>query len=166
MSRVITFSTKFPVHHPRKGQSTLFVEKIWKSLQESGFSPDEYVRERIILMDLFMNPEILKDYPKKHTIRKGKRWKVGDKFSPRVWSGPPYRSKQIIIAPDIEIKRIIEISVDKNGEVFLDGERLNHIVNCVELAHNDGLQVMDFALWLNNSFDGQILIWDESNLPY
>lgn len=36
---------------------------------------------------------------KHHTIRAGNRFKTGDYFSPRVWSGSPYNSKQLNMRP-------------------------------------------------------------------
>lgn len=45
--------------------------------------------------------------------------KVGDKFSPRVWSGKPYRSKMITIAPDIEVKQIWDFERDEDGCLWI-----------------------------------------------
>ena len=113
MSRVLTFSTKFPAYHPRKGQPTYFVEKIWLwMVNVDGYSEPQYFPE---FKDVVKIEDILIQSPasgKGHTIRAGNRWKVGDKFSPRVWSGKPYASKQIIIAPDIEVKKIFNVVTD------------------------------------------------------
>jgi hypothetical protein len=100
MSRVITFSRYFPAHHPRCGESTYFVEKIWASLETSFL--DQLADE-----DRIFNPRLSLDVfaPKHHTIRAGHRFKAGDWFSPRVWSGKPYNSKQIQFAPDIQVKK-------------------------------------------------------------
>jgi hypothetical protein len=183
MSTVITFSRFFPADHPRKGQPTIFVEKIWKSfsiktLNQIFYEPKiEYVGDlnahlsylvvsdfRKSLVNYYLNADI---NPKKHTIRKGKRWKAGDKFSPRVWSGKPYASKQIIIAQDMVISRVADIEIDKLGFVYINGEYYNHIMQCDHLALNDGLDKEDFANWLNKlPFSGQILIWNDEDLPY
>lgn len=90
MSKIITFSRNFPVKHLKAGQPTYFVEKIWEQigLPEKEFSfnlPDEYCN--------FLRQDSDLIWQKSHTIRSGHRWKVGDTFSPRVWSGNPYRSK-------------------------------------------------------------------------
>lgn len=61
------------------------------------------------LEEVFNHDKFINGFSKEHTIRKGKRWKVGDKFSPRIWSGKPYKSKQIILAPDTEIKQVFDI---------------------------------------------------------
>ena len=108
MSRVITFSRVFPAYHPKKGQPTYFVEKVLQSLKVQAYALPTNV------VPIISHEILLHNYsPKHHTIRSGNRWKVGNKFSPRVWSGKPYNSKQIIIAPDIEIKKIWDVKVEK-----------------------------------------------------
>ena len=101
MSKVITFSRVFPAYHPKAGQPTGFVEKLWQSLlivnkENEGFKSELFVLSR--------NEMLLKEHshwwttnpiPKNHTIRAGHRWKVGDKFSPvygRVSPTTPNRS--------------------------------------------------------------------------
>ncbi len=159
MSRVLTFSTVFPSYHPRKGEPTDFVKKILIALkgkeicsQNFGFDADLYE-------------------PKYHTIRAGNRWKVGDKFSPRVWSGKPYKSKQIVIAPDIDIKKIWDIEIIE-GEYYIDGKyhsgEHEHNHEKLELiAKNDGLSKHDLIDWLqfNKPFRGQIICWGQ-NITY
>lgn len=103
--RVITFSRYFPKGHPRQGDETFFVEQILNEVlppmingivDVNGLGKD--------IRPLVNDFVLLHGEDKKvHTIRVGNRWKVGDKFSPRVWSGLPYRSKQIEFAPTIEI---------------------------------------------------------------
>lgn len=112
--KVLTFSRVYPSYHPRKGESTFFVDKII-----SG--------------------------EKSHTIRAGNRWKVGDKFSPRVWSDKPYRSPQIEFAPAIEVKKVFDFKVTDDG-YLLNGKSLN-LDGLTELAKNDGLGADDFELW-------------------
>lgn len=114
---------------------------------------------------------------KKHTIRAGHRWKIGNKFSPRVWSGRPYASKQIIIAPDIEIKKIwnFEIEPTEKNIIFrINGTMVSeyrkqtenwfNVEILQEMAKNDGLDTDDFFEWFDISkpFSGQIICWNES----
>jgi len=152
MSRVLTFSRTFPKYHPRNGEGTCFIQKILKSIlpidtdsQVAGFD--------------------LRDYePKFHTVRAGNRWKVGDKFSPRVWSGKPYASKQIAIAPDIEVKKVFRIVTD--GVLwYIDNQpAISEKIKCV--AKNDGLEYEDFLEWFKmKPFIGQIICWNE-NIKY
>jgi hypothetical protein len=161
MSRVITFSRVFPKYHPKAGQNTYFVEKLWESIglpdKDYCFNlPDEYQN--------FMRADSSEVWAKHHTIRNGNRWKVGDKFSPRVWSGKPYASKQVIIAPDIEVKKDWEIELIIRGDfkelIFLNDSLRN--VPLVEVAKNDGLLVNDLLNWFDKPFKGQIICWSDS----
>jgi len=170
MSRVITFSTRFPSYHPKAGQPTEFVEKIWESLYPdivgwSGFG--ELSQQFNVGLNNIYDP-------KHHTIRAGNRWKAGDKFSPRIWSGKPYQSKQIIIGPDIEVKRTWKIELVPHlwwdeCVVKIEGVRLTSY-DFERLAKFDGLSPRDMLLWLagpnmassiRKPFDGQIVCWND-----
>jgi len=158
MSKVITFSRTFPSYHPRAGEPTFFVEKIWACLAD--------------MQICFKIPPYFIDYdfhqyynatPKVHTIRSGNRWKIGDKFSPRVWSGKPYKSKQVAIAPDIEIKKIYHIDISPTFDVRLDSLEFPFENGYGDtMAKNDGLALKDFQNWFSTlPFSGQIICWDE-----
>lgn len=184
MSKVITFSRSFPAYHLKKGQPTYFVEKIWKSIWDSskGVSNPlngyfQYYDEAFPITD-DAKENIHRHAPKHHTIRSGNRWKVGDKFSPRVWSGKPYNSKQIIIAPDMEIKKawgfeMIPADFIDECQYIIDGHLINQ-ATFTEVCKNDGLSTIDFAHWFCGSemmrtnrkpFSGQIICWNE-NIKY
>ena len=175
MSKVITFSTHFPIYHPKAGQPTFFVEKILAGLSDRHYPDFKIPKE-------FKNYDWYEYYncnlQKHHTIRAGHRWKVGDKFSPRIWSGKPYRSKQIIIAPDIEIKKVwdFEIEVDKDYICVLidkwalyeeNSRMVTQVDALMTFAKNDGLSLQDFKDWFKwgTPFDGQIICWNE-NIEY
>ena len=165
MSKVLTFSRVFPSYHPRKGEPTYFVEKITRSLHEQGLKPWD------ILNKIFSNEMYYICEAKHHTIRVGHRWKVGDKFSPRVWSGKPRQSKQIIIAPDIEVKKVWDFE-SKGGWIYLkskDGNWAGVGQNkFTEIAKNDGLSYDDFKKWIKYPKDTgnmQIICWNE-NIEY
>jgi len=174
MSRVITFSRVFPSYHPRKGEQTFFVEKILNSVYKPKSIHDIPIEVQNII-----NTMVLLDKEEKyHTIRAGNRWKVGDKFSPRIWSGKPYQSKQIIIAPDIEIKKIwdYEVKIINSGieqwvlngtQVSESNEYMQHWFNAFlieKIANNDGLALNDFLNWFKHPkpFTGQIICWNET----
>ena len=164
MSKIITFSTSFPSYHIRKGEPTYFVEKFWESI---GLPDKEYV---FSLPDQFVNflrkdSEIICE--KHHTIRAGKRFKEGEYFSPRIWSGKPYRSKQIIIAPDTLIVKTYDIEINKGGSIFINNKHYGYYG---EICKNDGLTPKDFRSWFNmdnyegipkEPFFGQIIVWNE-----
>lgn len=157
MARVIMFSRQFPAYHPKRGEKTYFVEKIWESLNIAPQAPNPLCYDDSF--DLICEFE-----PKHHTIRAGNRWKAGDYFSPRVWSGKPYRSKQIIIAPDIEIKKVWDFELyNKDGSFFINGNPVNSIEAVDILANNDGLDSQDLADWFPKPFSGQIISW--STIP-
>jgi hypothetical protein len=161
MSKVITFSRFFPAYHPKKGEPTYFVEKIARGLHQQGVRPFD-IPDEIFSTEMYYLID-----GKHHTIRAGNRWKVGDKFSPRVWSGKPYNSKQIIIAPDIEIKKVWDVLI-MNGpdwfEVMINGkDYLNDGWSLFLLAQNDGLRLDDMMNWFKDDiFAGQIICWNDS----
>jgi hypothetical protein len=160
--KVITFSRFFPKGHPKAGQETFFREKIWAGLadKQKGFK----IPDAITDWDWY---EYYNATPKFHTIRAGNRWKVGDEYSPRVWSGKPYASKQIEFALPIRIEKIwkIVIEIEPSGAIIPtinDDEKNAAILG--KLALNDGLDLIDFANWFNihpknkiQTFTGQIL---------
>lgn len=176
--KVITFSQFFPVKHPRAGEQTYFREKIWAGLADTmvGFKiPDE-------ITDWDWH-EYYNARPKAHTIRAGNRWKVGDQFSPRVWSGKPYQSKQVQFAPPITIEKIWEFSIiDEDGYRWFciedqkyraDYRRGWHAhYKLIDIAKNDGLDLDSFMDWFmmnpnkdSQHFAGQIISWNK-NINY
>jgi hypothetical protein len=157
MSRVITFSRTFPSYHTKAGQPTYFAEKIVKSLHWERMHPPYDIRLDFNL-DAYVNSS-----PKHHTIRAGKRWKAGDWFSPRVWSGKPYNSKQITIAPDIQIKKVWNIGLRVRGDFkeLFSGDADLTGTSISSIATNDGLTVEDLLSWFNKPFEGQIICWND-----
>mgnify|MGYP000299480454 CR=1 FL=1 len=159
MSKVVTFSRVFPATHPKAGQPTGFIEKIFRGIYKD--KPSMFFDAK--LGDIWLDPHL--SGVKLHTIRAGNRWKVGDKFSPRVWSGKPYCSPQITIAPDIEIKQIWDFECKADGTFYLNGFWVD-VTSC-DIPKNDGLTIDDFLNWfpVNKPFTGQVLCWDQ-NLKY
>lgn len=159
MAKVITFSRVFPKGHPKQGQDTLFVEKLML-----GFPP--FKQEFDVFGTLSLGLDRLNEvYPKYHTIRSSKRFKVGDKFSPRVWLGKPYNSKQFCIAPDLEVKKVWDIEIFNSYEVYIDGVFYCSFgsENWEELCKNDGLSSRDMKAWFSKlPFEGQIICWNDA----
>lgn len=164
----MTFSTVFPRYHPKAGQPTYFPEKIWAGLADDGVIPGvEMEQAKIMGLELdfhqYYNARI-----KSHTMRAGRRWKAGDWFSPRIWSGTAYRSPQIQFAPAIQVKKTWDIEIWPSGHVIIDrkafGELLQPDARLSILCENDGLSVDDAAKWFLSSgktFDGQIICWND-----
>lgn len=160
MSKVLTFSREFPSYHPRKGEPTYFVEKIWKSIKEDSI-------KHLDVPDISLH-HFFECSGKHHTIRGGNRFKAGDWFSPRVWHGRPYNSKQIIIAPDIQVKKVWSFELTEDNLYMVNGSLYaypNSDFAIEPLAHNDGLEMVDFVDWFNKPFKGQIICWNE-NINY
>lgn len=165
MAKVITFSRTFPAYHPKAGQPTYFVEKFWESQQRQEVLT-KYIQDYKSSNDF----NYTKYGAKHHTIRAGKRRKEGDYFSPRVWSGKPYNTSQIIIAPDTLITKIYDFEINDRGYVFINGKRLwtdlstPLIKDIKEIATNDGLSSEDLLAWFKypKPFSGQIICWNES----
>lgn len=192
MPRVITVSRFFPSYHPRKGQPTYFVEKIYNSLgdlisrRKNGFyfkqlselNPNLMPTPKLSFYDS-INKEITEE--KYHTIRAGKRWKTGDKASIRVWGDDinpksgrkgAYHSKQITIAPDVEVTVFdFEIKNDEADEpsIYIDGKFYCQIGadDSKLIANNDGLNLEDLKAWFRfpKEFSGQLITWNK-NLKY
>lgn len=159
MAKVITFSKYFPSYHPKAGQKTFFAEQIHNSLYSHNsecFLDLHNALNHVIELDADFLGE------KHHTIRKGNRFKVGDEFSPRVWAGKPYRSKQIIIAPNIVVAKVWEIEVLIRGDFkeFIIHPQTKQPLSVAEVAANDGLELNNFLAWFNKPFYGQIICWD------
>jgi hypothetical protein len=187
MSKVITFSTVFPSYHPKKGDYTYFVEKIYNSLgdliprRKSGFyfeqlselNPNLTPTIQLAFYDS-VNREIIEQ--KHHTIRAGKRFKVGDMASMRIWGDDinpksgrkgAYHSKQITIAPETEIFYAPKIEIYKTSEIIIDGKFYATFGTdkSRDLAKNDGLSEEDLKNWFkypkNDLLDCQIICWNK-----
>lgn len=168
MAKVITFSKTFPGYHPRAGEPTYFVEKFLKSIGKEYHTLPNTVQD---IVDAYIMDSCL---PKPHTIRLGQRFSAGDWFSPRVWEGIPYKSKQIIIEPDTQVAKTFEFEVKSEGDYTFIGidewafyeENSNFITQreaLETLAQNDGLTVADFKAWFKwpEGFKGQIICWNQ-----
>jgi hypothetical protein len=110
--------------------------------------------------------------PKIHTGRAGDSWSPGDVFSPRVWSGKPYASKQITFAPPLFVAQTERFGVVMYGDDVRfwkpyddmryktrDMKRTLSPENTETLAKNDGLSAEDFKAWFakNKDFEGQLI---------
>lgn len=180
MSKEIIFSRAFPGYHRRAGEPTYFVEKYWSTWKFRVIGIDYKVDYFNDLYDLnkhlpFLMVSNFKStidagifQNKNTTIRAGKRWKVGDLFTPKVWSGLPYRSKKIIIGPEAIVVNVYDFEIS-NGSFFIagreyDGEVEAHFELLDKLALNDGLSRIDLMSWFKypNPFSGQIICWNEN----
>jgi len=165
----IKFSRVFPAYHPQAKQPTDFVEKIWKQLL-SSFDSEVHKAAILDLRFFYLDPhdrelwdvsKIDSMSNKSHTIRKGHRFKAGEYFAPKVWTGKPYRSKTYQFAPAIEIKKVFDFKI-KNNQVLID-DKLYATLDLNRVAKNDGLRLCDFFDWFQfpKEFEGQIICWND-----
>lgn len=170
MTKALIFSRTFPAFHPKAGEPTFFAEKIWNSIHAIGkvyttnFYSVQTLNSKLDISSYWetINDEYGEFGEKYTTIRAGNNWKVGDMFSPRVWSGKPYNSKQITIAPDIRVEKVWNFTMTGmwlhiNGRTLLD----QHIQ---KLCKNDGLDFDDFLDLFDfpGIFSGQIICWNSA----
>jgi hypothetical protein len=173
--KVLTFSRHFPKGHPKAGQPTCFVNKVWNSFRrEDNVLPASYyqwVKKFPMDSEEYAKAvnSILMQEVKHHTIRAGSRWKAGDMASLRVWSDKPYRSKQVEFA-QVEVKKVWPVEIYATEFIFevkINDYKLTK--ECQELvANNDGLNLIDFYNWFTihpkkvaSSFRGQIICWSD-----
>lgn len=173
MAKVITLSRTFPKGHIRESQPTHFVEKVWSLLCETmGYSSPAWFFDELpglqqkIDLGYWITAE-----SKHHTIRASNRWKDGDVASLRIWSGKPYNSPQITIAPDLKV-RVKQVDMDENGIWSVNGKYLDSQEVYEIMAKNDGLTDADMQSWFLPNYDkpkafsGQMIIWSNIELPY
>lgn len=172
----ISFARKFLKAHPRHGEETHFVEKIWAN--DDAFS-GQYIKplNTNLLEKEFKSYQNTDFVRKGHTIRANHRWNPNDHFDATCWWANPYNSPVIIFAKDIIIHKTYDFSIRKirslryGAEVLLDGSKIASFENGIwasgidiieTIAKNDGLSIDDFTDWFgfNSDFDGQIIIWD------
>jgi hypothetical protein len=170
MSKVRTFSRHFPLGHPRKGEKTFFVEQILRGLHVD-YSSLSYLEDLKRYNQVNLNKGKLsqKDIElfwaeleqvnneKHHTIRAGIHFKVGDKFSPRVWTKTPFYSPQIIFYDDLSVHYAPEVKV-KNSLLYLQGKLIQEPQYSL-VAMNDGLISSDMKAWFRKDLKGQIICW-------
>lgn len=100
--------------------------------------------------------QLIESGGKDQTIRASGRFKVGDWFEPRTWTGLPYRSPQVQIASAKRILRIRHITIDpERVKVWLDGVEVPSSI----VAQHDGLTYADFWAWFNSPFTGYQIEW-------
>ena len=178
--KVLTFSRHFPKGHPKAGQPTFFIEQTLNVVLPRG--------ENGIVNRNDINPAILPlindfvllagEHRKHHTIRASNRFKPGDMASLRVWSGLPYRSKQIEFA-QVEVKKTWGFNIHIVGDDLMwqvpgsgSGSFDTKSESLKIIASNDGLEIRDFIDWftihpkaIGQAFTGQIITWSP-NINY
>jgi hypothetical protein len=93
----------FLATHPRKGEPTQFVEKIFSCMfnEHTSFNPT-------FVFDIGNTKQFM---PKHHTFRGYGKHKAGDVVQLFYWDGKPYRSKQVVFA-HVELKQVLKWNLD------------------------------------------------------
>lgn len=106
--------------------------------------------------------------PKIHTIRKGKRWKIGMLIHFKIWLGEPYKSKTFPFAENAECKQCQDFEIRWYGNkkfphsITIDGKELTTLDEWTVLAINDGFDnLTDFLFHFNKDMTGQIIGWTD-----
>lgn len=163
---ILTLCRVFPVTHSKKGQPTMFREKLLNQIKG-------YDCHSVAVYDKEGNKSVMAISDRKiHTIRGNKKgvWderykgiSSGRKFlSIREWMGRPYNSEQKEIAqlPNIGLQHVTMTygSDDAYPQIWIDDK----LVPIQEVAKNDGLSVEDFVEWFfgnnkGNTFEGVVI---------
>ena len=134
-----------------------------------GYANLDAVWPDLIDWSIINEPEIT-FLSKGHTIRPGSRWKKGEQFSPRVWAGAPYRSKQVAFLPALTVVDVFDIKISYTAQdsivVWMDNKlifmqpRSRYTLKYFDIARKDGLEVDNWMAWFPNEFTGQLICWD------
>ena len=181
MAKVITMTRTFLGKHPRKGQSTHFVEQFYNNIGVDYGTRDFFAKLKELnkknlesgtlteeeLFEFWSTLDVNQKGEKKHTIRANNNFKVGDKVSHRVWSAKPYHTPQIVLWDDIEVAKTLEFRAFGGFSFYLEKEEGVYFdsSSIIKLANNDGLSLQDFEDWFSGEFSGQVIIWDK-NVTY
>lgn len=167
MTKVRTLSRTFMKGHPKEGQPTYFMEKVYNSLYPGLIKhfPKDLRKWRF---DNELNRNMAKQFDKSinetkhHTIRMGRHFKANDELTLAVWNARPYHSKQVKLW--IGTIRAIDIIITKTSFLKIYKEQEGNITSLKLpiVAKNDGLSLADFEAWFNlpvGEHEAQILIW-------
>lgn len=156
------------------GTPTKFKEKIFESFFQCGVLHKALSFPKFSQVHLPVEYLIKTHKPKRHTIRKGCRWKKGDKIHFQEWEGKPYKSKCIQFAPIVECVSVQKIEIiwyeyppdfKPIIAVYIDDAGTNGHLSRTDieiLAINDGFEsVEDFIKYFNSNFEGQIIHWTD-----
>ena len=178
MTKIIHYSQKYPDYHPMAGRPTFFVEKFlnyqvglsWHEpwYEEKLMSLPENEGKQHLVRDFIKNLSTEERTTKRHTVRGDYRWFPGSRFSPRVWSGVPYKSKTIAFWPETTVHKIWEMVWDgEDPYPFINSKMIGFDV-MEALAKNDGLTRQSLTEWfklspkfkISGKFTGIIICWD------
>lgn len=140
---ILNFSMKFPGHHPKSGQPTRFVSKIWKYLQDHNHDINLYGHRILDEESEYFEShhEILA--PKIGTLRRnaGNVYHDKDFMTLRTPLKPGLYSESVILAKNVPITISTVHIVNKNS-IVIDGRVLNEH-ELMQFAIDDGFDSID-----------------------
>lgn len=150
--RDIKFSRQYPAYHAFAGTETNFIEKILSNPSIEAIPSECFESE-------FYNLKCRDFKPKKTTVRAGNRWKKGDWFQPKAWTGKPYRSKPVAFCIPLQVLEVEPYQIDARGIHHLSHQILGG-KELTEISVLDGFEYLaDFNAWFNlkrgETFKGQ-----------
>lgn len=158
------FSRVFPTTHPKAGQQTFFIEKVWRAL---GGSPS-YVEHYLEETERNYNINMSNCRPKIHTVRPTPA-KLMRLYDFKVWLDKPYRSSQLTFKykqtylsnQKFELIWAGGKRCDIMPIIKIDGRSLS-ASEIAEFAINDGFDgVGDFFDWFPKDFEGYVRHWTD-----
>lgn len=179
----LSFSTAWPKRMGKwAGEPTYFVEKIWERLQHEIKSEVDFYWWFDAVNDAgyYQPSSEYKWTHKLHTIRKGNRWKVGDKIHMVINNRTRDRFQ---FAPVMEAKSVQEIEIDyydiyrevrvNNKLIYREEQPFDEVEEYEysdefetvldRLVRNDGFEsVEQFFTYFSTDFKGQIVSWVDS----
>lgn len=148
---VLMVSTVFPSTHRRAGQPTYFVGRIFAKHIDGHFDSTKYHKIHTCRANYPLWAERIKEVQAGRAI-----------ISLRIWSGTPYASKMIEVAridhtDHVGIQRVQFRDINGIFTAIVD----DHIIlddmftldrpSVCDLAHNDGLDILDFIDWYRHA---------------
>nr|WP_294897781.1 hypothetical protein [uncultured Pedobacter sp.] len=161
------------------GKPNYFIEKIWEGFLQAGISEEIYHQYQMDhaekLGQMWGFPDERLQSPKLHSIRKGNRWKAGDKIHFVINNRTKNRFQFAPIVPvvstqEFEIKWVEnpkykerykpEIYID--GKLFFSDYFTSERKELERLSQNDGFEEgYDVCYYFNKNFKGQIIHWTD-----
>lgn len=166
---ILPFATK--LHNGLVYKRTYFIEKIWKSIEQSKPELErlraEYAKAYEEKFDCLWDGSLTKPdlMPKPHTIREDAkdRWHPGKLIHMVVFNRTKnqFQFAPVLVCTAVQKFEITAETNDVPPQVYIDGRWL--VIDEIEqLAKNDGFETVDeFFKYFNKDFTGKIIHWTD-----
>ena len=162
---ILGFKTTFD-----NGTPTYFPEKIIQACWDGYFSVEDMDLKNTRIDPMAFGQQKVQNYPKLHTIRRGERFKKGDKIHLALGVRTKgYHCFAITTCTAVQPIEIYFIESAVHGHLMgvkLEGKRIDMLIP--RIANNDGLTIDQFYDWFYKAsnqgkepFKGQIIHWTD-----